>query len=85
MQQGDPAPRDRIRIQTFAGVDHLGVTSSDSALTAAAEWLVGADTSPQHERSLTRGGELHTVSPRVDTAAKERDPAWRLSLEPLSD
>jgi uncharacterized protein len=37
VHQADPAPGDRIRIQTYPGLDHLGVTTSDTALTAAAD------------------------------------------------
>lgn len=31
----------RMRIQTYADLDHLGVTTSDAALTAAFTWLTG--------------------------------------------
>lgn len=40
-QEGEPVPRDRIRIQTYSGLDHIGVTSSDSVLAVAADWLIG--------------------------------------------
>lgn len=43
LQQEDPARGDLIRIQTYPGLDHLGVTTSDPALTAAVEWLICAD------------------------------------------
>ena len=34
-----PAATDRVRVQIHAGLDHLGVTTSEEALTAAAAWL----------------------------------------------
>jgi dienelactone hydrolase len=40
LQQIDPAAAARIRIQTYPGLDHLGVTSNDTPLTAAADWLI---------------------------------------------
>ncbi len=35
----DPAAADRLRTQSYPGLDHLGVTTSQAALTAAADWL----------------------------------------------
>lgn len=34
-----PGAANRIRIQTHPGLDHLGVSTSDAALTAAFAWL----------------------------------------------
>jgi len=40
LQQADPASGARIRVQTYPQLDHLGVTTNDAALTAAADWLI---------------------------------------------
>lgn len=40
LQQNDLAARARVRVQTYPGLDHLAVTTNDTALTAAADWLM---------------------------------------------
>lgn len=39
----DPAAAAQMRVQTYPGLDHLGVTSGEAPLTAAADWLVNSE------------------------------------------
>lgn len=42
-----PAAADQIRVQTYPGLDHLGVTSGKAPLTAAVDWLLNAELAPR--------------------------------------
>ncbi len=39
----DPEAAAQARVQTYPGLDHLGVTSGETPLTAAADWLVNGN------------------------------------------
>lgn len=40
LRQLDPTAAAHLRVQMYPGLDHLGVTTSDTSLTAAAQWLL---------------------------------------------
>lgn len=43
----DPGAADQIRVQTYPGLDHLGVTSGEAPLTAAVDWLTNSEPAPR--------------------------------------
>ena len=46
LDETDAAAATGIRVQTYPGLDHLGVTSSDGPLSAAADWLLAGEAAP---------------------------------------
>lgn len=43
----DPAAAAQMRVQTYPGLDHLGATSGEAPLTAAADWLLNGEPAPR--------------------------------------
>ena len=46
LRRAEPAASARLRVQAYPGLDHLGVTRSDDARAAAADWLLADDGPP---------------------------------------